>query len=146
MPSRRSGTFEMAMIVLDASVALKWIFTDEEGEDRAVRYRDRHISGEEVIAVPELFFYEIGNVLTTKTSLGNEAVSEAFSLLWNFDLEVFSLGYEEFLSSLALSRRYKITLYDAAYIELAKKLECDFVTFDKKLFEKAKGLKRIKVL
>jgi predicted nucleic acid-binding protein len=134
------------MIVLDASVALKWIFTDEEGEDRAVRYRDRHISGEEVIAVPELFFYEIGNVLATKTSLGNETASEAFSLLWNFDLEVFSLGWDEFLSSLALSRRFQITLYDASYIELAKKLGCDFVTFDKKLFEKVRGLKRVKFL
>lgn len=134
------------MIVLDASVALKWIFRDEEGEDRAARYRDRHISGEEVIAVPELFFYEIGNVLAIKTSLDSKTASKAFSLLWNFDLEVFSLGGEEFLGSLALSRKFQITLYDASYIELAKKLECDFVTFDKKLFEKVKGLKRVTLL
>jgi len=46
------------MIVLDASVALKWIFWDEAGGEGARHYRDRHVSGDEVIAVPDLFFYE----------------------------------------------------------------------------------------
>jgi predicted nucleic acid-binding protein len=146
MPSKRSGIFETVMVVLDASVALKWIFTSEEGEEQARRYRDRHISGEDPIAIPELFFYEIGNVLATKITLGKEAVAEAFTLLWSLDLEVFSLDLEEFLSSLALARTAQITLYDAAYIELARKLDCDFVTFDKKLFEKLKGLKQVRLL
>ena len=44
------------MIVLDASVALKWIFWDETGGERARHYRDRHVSGDEIIAVPDLFF------------------------------------------------------------------------------------------
>ena len=139
-------TFETVMVVLDASVALKWILIGEEGEDRARPYRDRHVSGEEPIAVPELFFYEIGNVLATKTTLGREAIGEAFALLWRFELEVFSLGLEEFLSGLALARTAQITLYDAAYLELAQKLGCDFVTYDKKLFEKVRGLKRVKFL
>ena len=134
------------MVVLDASVALKWIFTGEEGEEPARRYRDRHVSGEEPIAVPELFFYEIGNVLSTKTTLYREAVIEAFTLLWRFDLEVFSLSLEEFLSSLALARTAQITLYDAAYLELAQKLGCDFVTSDKKLFEKVKGQAKVRLL
>ena len=134
------------MVVLDASVALKWVLTGEEGEEQAGRYRDRHISGEDLIAVPELFFYEIGNVLATKTSLSNETISEAFSLLWNFDLEVFSLGLEEFLNTLALARTAQISLYDAAYLELAQKLGCDFVTFDKKLIEKVSELKKVRLL
>jgi predicted nucleic acid-binding protein len=45
-----------------------------------------------------------------------------------------------------LAIKTSLTLYDASYIELAKKLECDFVTFDRKLFEKVKGLKRVKLL
>jgi predicted nucleic acid-binding protein len=134
------------MVVLDASVILKWILIGEEGEDRARPYRDRHVSGEEPIAVPELFFYEIGNVLATRTTLDREAVVEAFTLLWSFDLEVFSLGLEEFLSGLALARTAQITLYDAAYLELAQKLGCDFVTSDKKLFEKVKGQAKVRLL
>ncbi|HEC99391.1 MAG TPA: PIN domain-containing protein [Proteobacteria bacterium] len=134
------------MIVLDASVILKWIFGDEAGGDSAIYYRDRHVSGEETIAVPELFFYEAANVLTTKTKLSADAASEAFSSLWNLDFEIFTLGIEEFLEGITLSKRFKISLYDAAYIELAKKLKCNFITGDRKLYEKAKEMKGIKLL
>ena len=79
------------MIVLDASVALKWVFAEETGRDQARLYRERHVSGENPGAVPELFFYEIANVLATKTTLASEAAKEAFSLLWDFDLEIFAL-------------------------------------------------------
>lgn len=134
------------MIVLDASVVLKWIFGEEEGRDKANHYMERHISGADVVAVPGLFFYESANVLATKTPLSLKAASEAFSLLWNFDFEIFDFGLEEFLKGIALSKRYRITLYDAAYIELARTLKCNFVTSDRKLYEKVKNLKEVNLL
>jgi predicted nucleic acid-binding protein len=134
------------MIVLDASVVLKWFFADEDGGDRAANMKDDHVSGHEIIAAPELLFYEIGNVLATKTRLSEAAISDAFSLLWDFSLERFDLGLEEFQSGLALSRKFKITLYDAVYIELSRRLKCTFVTADKKLYEKVKSIKTIELL
>jgi predicted nucleic acid-binding protein len=53
---------------------------------------------------------------------------------------------EEFHGSLALSRKYKITLYDAAYVELGRRLKCPFVTADKKLYEKVKSIKTVELL
>jgi predicted nucleic acid-binding protein len=134
------------MIVLDASVVLKWIFENEEGSDRALRYRDMHVSGEQPIAVPDLFFYEVANVLLTRTRLDAAVVSEAFSMLWSFDLEVCDLGFEEFSSAIQISRCYGITLYDAAYVELARRLQCDLVTSDKKLHGKVKALRQVRLL
>jgi predicted nucleic acid-binding protein len=134
------------MIVLDASVVLKWIFEDEDGGERAARLKDAHVAGQEVVAVPDLLFYELGNVLTTKTRLSEAAIVEAFTLLWDFSLERFDLGLEEFQGGLALSRKYKITLYDAAYIELGRRLKCTFVTADKKLYEKVKSIKSVELL
>lgn len=134
------------MIVLDASVVLKWIFDDEAGADPAARLRDAHVAGHEIVAVPDLLFYEIGNVLAMKTRLSEAAITEAFSLLWDFSLERFDLGSEEFQGCLALSRKYRITLYDAAYIELSRRLKCTFVTADKKLYEKVKSIKTIELL
>lgn len=134
------------MIVLDASVLLKWIFENEEGSDRALRYRDMHVSGERPIAVPDLFFYEAANVLLTRTRLDAAAVAEAFFMLWNFELEVFDLGFGEFSSAIRMSRRFGITLYDAAYVELARRLACDLVTADKKLHRKVKTLRQVKLL
>lgn len=134
------------MIVLDASVILKWVFADENGGERARYYKERHISEEEIIVVPKLLFYEIANVLATNTRLRLEDITEAFSLIWNFDFEVYDFGSEEFLSGITLSKRYKISLYDAAYIELAKKLNCEFVTADRRLYEKKKVIKEVRLL
>lgn len=134
------------MIVLDASVVLKWIFGDEDKEGKAGLFRDGHLSGKEIIAVPDLFFFEIANVLSTKTRLNAKDAAEAFSLLWNFDFEVLYFRREEFLDAIMLSKRYGITLYDASYIELAQRLQCKFITADRKLFEKAKGLKGVLLL
>ena len=134
------------MIVLDASVVLKWIFDEEAGGEQAARLKDSHVAGHEIVAVPDLLFYEIGNVLATKTRLSEAAIAEAFSLLWDFSLERFDLGLEEFRSGLVLSRKYKITLYDAAYVELSRRLKCTFVTADRKLYEKVKSLKTVELL
>ncbi len=71
--------------------------------------------------------------------------AEAFSLIWNFDLEVFSLGLDEFLEGITLSRQYGITLYDAAYVVLARKLGCPFVTSDRSLYKKLKGLGELRI-
>ena len=60
------------MIVLDSSVALNWIFAEEEGSTQALLLRDSHAAGKLVLAVPALFFYEIANVLATKVSLSEE--------------------------------------------------------------------------
>lgn len=131
------------MIVLDASVILKWIFGNENGGNEALCWKNDHASGRETIAIPDLLFYEVANVLATKTRLSKEDAAEAFSLLWDFDLECFAFGKDEFLSAMLLSRDYAITLYDAAYIELALRLNCPFITADKKLYEKTRELKTV---
>lgn len=134
------------MIVLDASVVLKWIFDDEIGAEPAARLKNAHVAGDEIIAVPDLLFYELGNILAKKTRLSEAAIAEVFSLVWDFSLERFDLGLEEFQGGLVLSRKYKITLYDAAYVELSRRLKCTFVTADKKLYEKVKSIKTVEIL
>lgn len=134
------------MIVLDASVVLKWVFGNKAGEEKARHYRERHVSGEEIVAVHDLFFYEIANVLATKTKLSTKDLAKIFSLIWNFDLEIFIFGLDDFLTGISLSRQYGITLYDASYINLARRLKCNFVTADRRLYEKVKELKQVRLL
>ena len=85
------------MIVLDASVVLKWIFGDEDKEGKAGLFRDGHLSGKEIIAVPDLFFFEIANVLSTKTRLNAKDAAEAFSFYGILILRYYISGGKNFL-------------------------------------------------
>jgi len=128
------------MIVLDSSIALKWIFADEEGAEHAVRVRDEHVSAKNEIAVPSLFFYEIANVLATKVRLSPEEALEAFELISAFEFNVHELDSLEYLEAMALAMKRKISVYDASYHVLASRLGCRFLTADRKFWEKVKGV------
>jgi predicted nucleic acid-binding protein len=128
------------MIVLDSSVALKWIFADEEGANHAERIRDDHVSGKNEIAVPALFFYEIANVLATKVKLSAEEALEAFELISAFEFNVHELGSSEFTEAMTLAMMHKVSVYDASYHVLASRLGCPFLTADQKFWEKVKFL------
>ena len=128
------------MIVLDSSVALKWIFADEDGAEHAVRVRDEHVSGTNEIAVPSVFFYEIANVLATKAKLSLEEALEAFELINDFEFDVHELDSPEYLEAMTLSMKHNISVYDASYHVLASRLGCRFLTADRKFWEKVKGL------
>ena len=128
------------MIVLDSSVALKWIFADEDGADHAARVRDDHISGKNEIAVPSLFFYEIANVLATKVKLSPEEALEALELISAFEFSVHELDSSDYLEAMTLAMKHKLSVYDASYHVLASRLGCIFLTADRKFGENMKGL------
>lgn len=134
------------MIVLDSSVALKWIFADEEGTEHSVRVRDDHISGKNEIAVPTLFFYEIANVLATKVKLSAEEALEAFELISAFEFNVFELDNIEYMEAMSLAMKHRISVYDASYHVLAGRLGCCFLTADRKFQEKMKGMGVVKLI
>lgn len=134
------------MIVLDASVIIKWILDNESQSRSALIYRDQHFAGINRIAVPELLFYEIANVLATKTALSKEEAVEEFALIVESELESYSLGTKEFSEAISLAKRFKISLYDSSYIALATALKCEFVTADTQLVSKVRELSHVKPL
>ncbi|HIJ95638.1 MAG TPA: type II toxin-antitoxin system VapC family toxin [Desulfuromonadales bacterium] len=134
------------MIVLDSSVALKWIFADEVCAEHAEHVRVEHISGKNEIAVPSLFFYEIANVLTTKVKLSPEEALEAFELINAFEFNIHELDSLEYMEAMTLAMKHKVSVYDASYHVLASRLGCRFLTADRKFWEKAKGLGVVELL
>ena len=133
------------MIVSDASIILKLII-EEKHTPQALQLREKHITGEERIAAPELLYYELANVLATKVPVSIKSASSALAEIFNLEFETFTLGAEEFFSSIRASQKYKISVYDACYVILAERLNCDFITSDVKLFRKTKDLKFVKLL
>lgn len=133
------------MIILDASVILKMIF-EEQDTNLVLQLIENHITGKEKMAAPELLYYELANVLATKTPLSVKSSSSALTEIFNLEIETYTLGVEEFLSSINISYKYKISVYDASYMILAERLNCNFITADVKLVKKTKDLKFVRLL
>lgn len=127
------------MIVLDASVILKLVLPGEK-QEKVIPFINNHIAGKVKIAASELIYYEIANALITRSKLPLKSALAGFQKIFDLEIETFSLGVDEYFTSINFAHRFGITVYDASYIALAKKLKCDFITADKRLCKKTKKL------
>lgn len=123
------------MIVLDASIVIKW-FQEEEDSAKARGFETKHIGGEEIIAVPDLLLYEFTNVLRYRKDLEKENIFGALDILAKMELQIFVFSAHELKEAFQFAREHDISVYDAVYAVLAKRLNCRFVTADKKLKQK----------
>lgn len=120
--------------VLDASVALLWLApeTNPSGADYATGALLALKKSQAV--VPSLLALEIANVVAKLESKG--AVTEADSqryiaLLGRLNITVDQATAAHALgNTLNLARRYKLSAYDAAYLELALRTGTPLATLD----------------
>ncbi len=121
-------------IVLDCSIVLAWYLPDEEEANAtaALHYVTRNGG-----VVPFLFKTEIANGFTMAMrrnriddSFRNQAFEEIPMLQLNFDVE----GLEEVWGLTSeLADQYRLTIYDAIYLELAKRKRLPLATLDRSL-------------
>ena len=130
-------------IVVDASVAGAWVLPDE-GSRRADRLLGRILSDDLQLCVPALWIYEVTNLLWSAERRGrmtSDGTAEAQALLGSLSRETFdhesALARERVTN---LARKFGLSAYDAAYLELADRLQCDLATLDDRLARAAKQL------
>lgn len=133
------------MIVLDASVIIKW-FQPESDSAKALHFEKEHLEGKEPIAVPDLVFYEVANVLRYQKQVGTESFGDAADVLSEMELQVFIFSPLEFKEVFSFARDYNVSIYDAVYVVLAKRMNCKFITADRKLCQKLEGLPWVNLL
>ena len=98
--------------------------------------------------VPVTWGFEVANVIARAEAKGlvTEARSEAFlEMLEGVDIEVDTATFQHALSAtLQLARRYKLSAYDASYLELALRQGMPLATLDEDLQKAAKkaGVKK----
>ncbi|MBI3273622.1 MAG: type II toxin-antitoxin system VapC family toxin [Candidatus Colwellbacteria bacterium] len=127
-----AGLARETMVVLDASVILKWLLP-ETGSENALRFRDQHISGEERIIVPSLVFYEIANVLRYHTKISDEELVSLFEIFNDLELIAINPAFSDMTDTMLYARHKNVSVYDAVYVVLAKRLDCSLVTADERL-------------
>ena len=132
----------MTLHVVDSSIVFKWYRQpgDEEYVPQAVSLLERHLHGDLEIHVPDLLFYELGNILRFKETLVSKdaltILRETFALALQIHPIDLLLAEETF----RLTREHDITFYDASFVALSHLLGASFITADKKLFAKVKTL------
>ncbi|MBM4339515.1 MAG: type II toxin-antitoxin system VapC family toxin [Deltaproteobacteria bacterium] len=135
----------MIPFIVDSSVVFKWYRQpgDEDYVSQAVSILERHLHGKIEIHVPDLLFYELGNILRFKEGLvskdGLTILKETFGL----DLQIYPIDLPLAEDAYQVSREYKITFYDASFVALSRLLNASFITADKKLFEKIQPYPRV---
>lgn len=102
------------------------------------------------IVAPDLINYEVTNVLwrLNKTNQINYTQAQiALTESFNLGIELYS-NSELHQDALAIAERFKLpAAYDAHYLALAEKMQIDFYTCDKKLFNSVQqNFPRIKLV
>ncbi len=130
---------EQKMVVVDTSVAVKWVsFSQEDGLDKADAILRMAVEKKIEIHMPELAKYEIGNVLLHK-KIPAESKVDALSFFLN--LPIFFTSFDSHLmkNSQEIAMSSLMTFYDASFVALARKLECPLITDNYKDQSKSKA-------
>jgi len=124
------------MIIIDTSVAVKWIIPGEEFESQSFALMQAHIDHKNNILIPDLFYYEMGNTIATKTSFPTEKIKSSLQKIFDLGLKSHSPDSKEMLKTTLLARQYKTSFYDMLYAVIAKENKCKLVTADRKFIAK----------
>lgn len=119
-------------MVVDVSAILPLVFRDEDHAYSEAVVRNVATEGGHV---PSLFWYEVWNALATnelrRGRISSKESENFVSLLQQMNLTVASLPASDKL--LKLTREHHVTAYDAAYLELALRVNEPLATKDDEL-------------
>ena len=117
--------------VLDASIAAAWALPDESSSlaDRLLTRTELHGA-----VVPALWWYELQNILIIAERGKRITASDADAFLRNLErltIRIAELGDGQRIQRLA--RAHRLSVYDAAYLELALRENLPLGTLDRTL-------------
>lgn len=117
--------------VLDASIAACWAFEDEDHPAAALALE--RIRTDEA-QVPSLWWFEVRNTLIVNERRGRITQADTAAFLRGLSrLGITVDRSPEEAAVLTLARRHSLSVYDAAYLELAQREQLPLVTLDKEL-------------
>lgn len=125
-------------VVVDASVALKWVVT-ERGTEQADALLSYLSTGTVSLAVPEHLVGEVANGLRKRVAqgvLGTNDALDALDAIAALELD-FLGGTECWSRTLDAAMKWGVTTYDALYVLLAVDLGAELITADERLADAA---------
>jgi predicted nucleic acid-binding protein len=128
----------LTVLVLDASVAAKWYLprSTETLTEQAFELLSGHVEQRVHLAVPDLFWAELGNLLWKawrQGRLGADSIREA--MVNARELGIAEVPSKDVLDqAVSLAMATERSVYDSLYIALAMRLNTEVITADERLF------------
>lgn len=123
-------------LVADASIVLAWAFEEQFANAETTLRRLRT----EELLVPAIWWFEVRNILVLKERGGQRSEQQTADFLRRLSqLAVRIDGVPAEAAVLTLARRHGLTVYDAAYLELALREGLDLATLDTDLADAARA-------
>jgi len=117
--------------VLDSSVALKWVLPEVDSH-KALRLRDDFNNGIHQLLAPDIFTPEVANGLASAER--SNRIKSGESALFLFDVvrsaPVIVQTQPLLVRAMEIAIMSKQAVYDCAYLALAEREGCEFVTAD----------------
>ena len=135
----------MAILVLDASVIIKW-FKQEIYTEIATKIKDDFVNGIHEIVVPDLILYEITNGMRYDKKFDANLIKESLDNLLKMEIDIVIPSKDLISRAIEISYSSNVTIYDAIYIALAELNDAIFITADETLYKKSKRMKFVKFI
>lgn len=127
--------------VLDNSVTMRWLFGDGSPADQTYAKNVLDAIEDGNVLVPGIWCLEVANVIAraeSKYGLSEARSSEFVHVLQNMHIQIDPATCAQAMGdTLQLARRYKLSAYDAAYLELALREGLPLATLDEVLEQAA---------
>ncbi len=132
---------EINRCVLDNSVAMRWLLASPKKSDQAYSETVLQSLVAADAIVPHLWHLEVVNVLVAaekRHELDPGEVERFIAQLEGLPIQIDNLtAHKAFNRTLSLARTYKLSSYDAAYLELAIREGLPLATLDRNLAKAA---------
>jgi predicted nucleic acid-binding protein len=113
---------------------MNWFLTDEADRNYSIAVFDA--LGSREILVPSLWIYEVSNVLLVahrRSRIPKERIEDILQIVIGFNLRIDAVTAGLALDLSRLGLQYGLTVYDAAYLDLAIRVGAPIATKDKAL-------------
>ena len=122
-------------VVVDASVMIEALL----GSPRWLEHLDRWQDEGALVLAPPHFRLETANALLRSVRLQPTDAMARLGALFDAGVETADRGLPGVLDALELAARHGLTVYDAAYLQLALELDGELATLDRPLSHAARA-------
>jgi predicted nucleic acid-binding protein len=123
--------------IIDASVTMSWYLAEEAGVAGKLAFERL---GAAAATAPVLWRFEVRNALVVNERRGRLDTAATVGILAHLDGLPIRLDVDQNSDAvLALAREHRLTVYDAAYLELALRIDAPLATLDRQLARAARA-------